>query len=197
MKISKLLAIAICWMFAGVVSAQAGVAKPVAHIDVQVMASDYIKLHGHKISKKEKAGAEKNFIAGFREGFREVGDIAGLDEASSDPFEAGYKAGAQYWMAFPDKRDLIMAGFGYQKLQAKGQWQRAFESSLFTSQNGLSCWLSPMEKAVVGVPESRDGFQYETVQVEINGYLSPDGSFGHLGRLRCEILAMSVRRISD
>lgn len=172
---------------------QAAVEPIEAHVEVKQMASDYLRTHASLMSPKVRVNAEQTFIGGFKQGYSDVGETDNLSADSADPFEAGYKAGAELWKKFPEKRDYILAGFGYTKLSTSGKWQLGFESSLLTMQNGMSCWLSPMNNAIEGIAANGGSVQFETILVDVEGYLSPEGKYGHLGMARCEIIASSVR----
>ena len=170
------------------------VVEPIgAHVEVKQMASEYLRAHSSLMSPKVRLNAEQTFIGGFKQGYGDVGETDNLSAESADPFEAGYKAGAELWKKFPEKRDYILAGFGYTKLSTNGKWQLGFESSLLTMQNGMSCWLSPMDNAIEGIATQGGRAQLETISVDVEGYLSPEGKYGRLGTAPCEIIATSVK----
>ena len=159
--------------------------------EVVASAAQYLQAHA---AGKDAKKTQREFIAGFRAGFKEPFRPDEIEQDSERAFEAGYNAAARYWLRNPERRDEIMAGFGYSKIEAAGLWSLGFEFSQFSSAQGVSCWLDPMFKSVVDVPRSTDLLQHQTLKVSVTGYLSPRGTYGHMGHYSCEIRATSVRR---
>ena len=84
-----------------------------------------------------------------------------------------------------------MADAGYHKVTVTGEWERGFECSLFTPD---------------GVPDSVEGtYWIKNVcqaahfvgikRVQIDGWLSPHGAYGHMGMAPYECYALEIKEL--
>jgi hypothetical protein len=119
----------------------------------------------------------------------------------------GWQAGQAYRLRHPDSVAQIMREYGYTPSQASGTWTFGFEAGGFAPDNvqepphpdwGQSCWYlsfvfdaahaSDVSKLIP--PDQRIGGG--TIRIQVKGYLSPRGSFGHFGACPRQFYATSV-----
>jgi len=105
--------------------------------------------------------------------------------------EAYYK-GQAYWREHPEEREAILAGYGYEKVEADGEWSRGFERSRFVpdGRDGETWWVSSfgaVRWTELG-PGQADA-KFLTARVHLSGYLSTPGRHGHMGQYSRELMA--------
>ena len=112
----------------------------------------------------------------------------------SDIYKTAYTEGQYYWREHPNERNDIFAGYGYVPVEKVGTWSIGFERSSFVPEDqGEEKW-SVSSLGDVKWSELTPGQvdpTFTKARVRIIGYLSPIGSYGHLGGYRREILATS------
>lgn len=115
---------------------------------------------------------------------------------------AAAAAADAYKADHPDEADAIMSAYGYRRVEVEGVWRRASEESTFVpnGQPSEAWWLkgfqefdpyelhSPFEREVA----VDNGPFKRVVAVRIVGYLSPLGSYGHLGASTRQVLVSSM-----
>ena len=108
---------------------------------------------------------------------------------------AAFNAGKAYWFKHPARRREIMLGYGYTEIVIHGKRTTGFEGSLFVpnDQAAQRIWISALDDAKIAV-ESETGKYLDSVPVKVQGYLSPAGSYGHMGGYDREIFATNISR---
>ncbi|MEA3213215.1 MAG: hypothetical protein QOE70_6272 [Chthoniobacter sp.] len=128
-------------------------------------------------------------MRGFFTGFtNHTGSMSGGEDAELK----GFKAGQEFRRANPDKLRDTFESFGYVATEAEGIWMAGFEQSGFKPRNSPEeWWLSGMADTVSDLLEDQkipDG----GISIRITGYLSPRGSYGHLGSYDHEFYATKI-----
>lgn len=104
-----------------------------------------------------------------------------------------YSHGQTYWRDHPSERTKVFSGYGYIAVEREGVWTQGFEISAFdpSDADGGRWWITTFG----GRPWSEVGLDRGTgngqSRVRIVGYLSPKGSYGHLGAYQHEVLVTS------
>ena len=95
-----------------------------------------------------------------------------------------YTQGQAYWRDHPSERAQIFAGYGYTAVEREGVWIKGFEISSFEPSDspGERWWMTslgngPWREVGLDAGNTRRG----PLRLRIDGYLSPKGSYGHLG----------------
>lgn len=103
-----------------------------------------------------------------------------------------YNQGQLYWRDHPNKRELILASYGYVRVDAKGIWRCGFEQSSFTpiGRKNEEWWVSSFRGASWGNLLGSNCNKIHNVRIV--GYLSPIGSYGHLGSYKREVFFTSL-----
>ncbi|MES2149035.1 MAG: hypothetical protein V4508_04490 [Pseudomonadota bacterium] len=133
----------------------------------------------------------EDYAAWFFQGFiSPVGTIATKSELMRD---ASTRA-QFYWRDHPDARDAIFSDYGYAPVESDGVWSRGFEVSSFVPENGSAVKWSLTSFGGVRWrdlgPDHIDAPSHGA-RVHIIGYISPQGSYGHLGGYPREVLITS------
>jgi hypothetical protein len=106
-----------------------------------------------------------------------------------------YTRGQAYWRDHPDERPKIFSEYGYIPVEHEGVWSSGFEISVFepSGAEGERWWMRPFGDG----PWSDTGLDRRAgngpTRIRIVGYLSPQGSYGHLGAFAHEVLVTSAR----
>lgn len=138
---------------------------------------------------RARGDAVQEFARWFFEGFTHPNG----GNALQDPYmHTAWEGGQAFWRERPDRRDEIMAGYGYARVEADGTWQRGFERSAFTPQDrpGETWWVTSFggvrwTDLQPGQPDAH----FTAARVHLSGYLSPQGRHGHLGQYERMLLA--------
>lgn len=112
----------------------------------------------------------------------------------NDAQKRGFEAGKSYRKANPEKVKEILEGYGYEAIEVKGTYRHAFEISEFRSEKNPDerWWVSELQEEGKWVARDDLGRMGERVQVVVKGYLSPPGSYGHMGSGSRELIAQSI-----
>jgi hypothetical protein len=133
-----------------------------------------------------------NFIHGYFAGFTDpTASMTGGELGGA----AGFDAGQEYRRKNPEQLTDVMKSFGYTLIEADGLWTVSFEHSGFRpkgTKEDAEWWLSDVGESDSGLPKD---FQVPEngIFVTIQGYLSAEGRYGHLGSYKHEVF---VRRFS-
>jgi hypothetical protein len=137
--------------------------------------------------------ARDNFVRCFFAGFTNYtgsmsgGELAGLE---------GFKAGQEFRRAHPDQVKETFESFGYVATEAEGVCATGFEQSEFKPRGKNSAerwWLSGMADTMSDLPEEQNVSERD-LTIRINGFLSPKGSYGHLGLYDREFYATKISK---
>ena len=104
-----------------------------------------------------------------------------------------FDAGKAYQVSHLEDADTIMSGYGYRRVAVEGNLLEGFEMNAF----------APKGKAdeLWALGDFRDHLSRQTPNysgssgsnsVQIVGYVSPIGEYGHLGALKREVLVESI-----
>lgn len=134
-----------------------------------------------------------SFLGGFTCGSR-----CGIMNAPQVETQA-YMAGVLLRTAHPEDADVVMAGYGFRRIEVDGVWTRAQEMSAFSpkSDSEQHWWLSFFESPesawqtqFPGQPISSNGNGED--QIHVLGYLSPEGRFGQLAGYTRQLLVVKI-----
>ena len=108
-----------------------------------------------------------------------------------------YMAGVSYRSEHPASVDAIMSEFGFSHIEVEGIWREGDELSVFTPDDrpGEKWWFESFGKNIEWSPSQSSQPRSDSdqgVRLRINGYLSPEGWWGHLGGYSQEFLAKSA-----
>jgi hypothetical protein len=161
--------------------------------DVLEQARAYAKTH-----RSEKPLPGKTLVEEYASGFF-VGFIHGGEFFGSDAFGTAYAKGAARWKEGPDAQQRTFAGYGYQRIEWTGLWTTGFETSRFEpdGQPGLTAWLDFLAGSEAALPKTDPGPRFRKLRLRLTGYLSPRGSYGHLGMHGRELFATSVQVLGN
>jgi hypothetical protein len=147
---------------------------------VATLAQDYIAAHPDArpyLEPTVAASYAREFLDGFLapDGSRSGGPALSLD---------AYHAGQAYRNAHPQALNAILTGYGYVRVNKLGRWTDGFEVSLFEPEDARGgWWVGYLRRQPDRPPPGR---------VRMDGYLSPEGEYGHLGMFRHQVLAISI-----
>ena len=128
------------------------------------------------------------FASDFFAGFTGPNSIRSSDNSIRD---VAFAKGQTYWREHPNERVQIFAGYGYARVEITGIWYIGFERSDFLPNGSTSnrWWLERLEESTSNISLTSELFKY---RVQIVGFLSPEGYFGHRGLYARQLLATSV-----
>lgn len=159
-----------------------------ASVEVQNLAEHYIASLPKSTSPSQLEQARNAFKFAFLSGFT---DSEGAIWSESDAITKGFQAGQTYRHQHPNEVAHIMVGFGYKPIAVRGIWRMGPELSVFCPASNTKAywWLtilgnSPAAKAHVS-PE-------QCIDVQISGFLSPAGQYGHMGGFSRDVYANSI-----
>jgi hypothetical protein len=131
-----------------------------------------------------------NFIRWFFNGFKNPnGSMTGGELGE----ENGFVAGQQYRRDHEAELGSTMTAFGYEPIQVRGLWTVSFEHSGFVpeNRNGEKWWLEGIVSGGFDLPKDYE-IPSGGVNVLVDGFLSSEGQFGHLGMYKHEILVRGL-----
>lgn len=138
---------------------------------------------------RARGDAVQEFAHWFFEGFTHPDGGNSLQDAYT---RTAWEAGQAFWRERLGRRDEIMAGYGYARVEAQGSWRRRFEVSAFTPEDrpGETWWVSSFGgvRWTALQPGQADA-DFAAARVRLSGYLSPPGRHGHLGQYGRTLLA--------
>lgn len=165
---------------------------PSGKAHAEKLAENYISSRAELRTDPYKARfVREDYLSGFKHAF-----LAPHHKLASGPEVsfAAEAAGRDYRRKHPQKFEQTMADYGYQHYDEVGSWVQAFEISSFDpgDRRKIGGWLnilgdSPAERF------KRPEAGCRTLRVM--GYISPKGTYGHLGMYAWEIYASEVRCI--
>lgn len=127
-----------------------------------------------------------DFIRGYFAGFTNPGgSMSGGRLGGAE----GFQAGQEYRRRNPEKLTDIMKGFGYTPIEVEGTWATGFEHSGFKPKDAKDdeeWWLRGVGEIDSGLPNDFH-VPDSGVLVTIQGYVSPEGRYGHLGSYKYEV----------
>jgi hypothetical protein len=130
---------------------------------------------------KDQQRARARFVRAF---FLGITIPASSPGSSDDEYSRGFKTGQEYRRANPDKIKETFESFGNVVTEAEGVWTTGFEHSGFEprgpNSNHENWWLWTTPDTVYEPPEGRRFFG-RGATVHVTGFLSPKGTYGHLG----------------
>lgn len=142
---------------------------------------------------KNPEWARDDFVRCFFMGFtNHTGSMSGGEVAGLQ----GFKAGQEFRRANPDKLKETFESFGYVAAEVEGTWTTGFEHSGFKPHRERSTeewWLSGFSDTVSDLPKG-EKIPDEGVGIRIIGFLSPRGSYGHLGSYDHEFYATKISK---
>jgi hypothetical protein len=178
--------------------ARSGVGPPAFQAPPAVIlrADAYVNSLVSQPNSRRKLEIHHDFLRNFFAGFT---NPEGWMEGGTEASRCGFQAGQEYRRANLAKLQETMEGFGYVTCEAEGNWTVRFEHSGFRPRGRPEeqwwVWLSP-----VGDIESDIARTAKTtragVDVRISGFLSPKGSYGHMGGSEHEFRATKISRIN-
>ena len=137
---------------------------------------------------------EAEYAFCFFQGF--VYPIGQWRSSKEDVCDNAVVAANVYRAEHPAETDAIMRGYGYKRITVNGIWTQSFEQSDFVPDhdpkqkwwvNGFRSFAT-YESSASGLTRSQGG-----AHVQLVGYLSPDGSYGHLGGWNRQVLVFSMK----
>ena len=145
-----------------------------------------------------KAKFEKQFISVF---FMLIGlIIAGCStEHKSRPLDCSYRGLVFIKNSSTNGSRENLKQCGYAEVDVTGIWTRGFEKNQFISDgtNNEKWWVDWFADSRLDALTTQDYEQGFTVaRVRLTGYLSPLGSYGHLGGYRREIVITNFNQIA-
>ena len=159
-----------------------------AGAEVQSLAEHYITSLPKSTPPSQLEQARNAFKFAFLMGFTNSEGAIGSD---NDAITKGFKAGQTYRHRHPHELAHVMAGFGYKPMTMRGIWHTGPELSVFCPANNPKAywWLtilgnSPAAKGHISPEQCTD--------VQISGFLSPAGQYGHMGGFSREVYADSI-----
>jgi hypothetical protein len=153
--------------------------------------------------------ARSDFARAFLQGYSTPGSTIPVNATlcSSRMNGRGWNAGQAYRRAHPDSVAQVMREYGYNEFEGAGTWTVGFEAGGFqpdpvtqaSSPNSpQTCWYlaiihgtdldAQLEQIVPSGARLRGG----TLRVNVRGFLSRPGRFGHLGVCERQLYAVSV-----
>lgn len=121
-----------------------------------------------------------------------------LPTADQGIFGSAYDAGVADRRQHPERWDAVMSGYGYRRVDVVGKMSLGYEKAAFVpdGQVGEIWWVGgpssvPGEVATPDkiIANARNGGS----RVNIIGYLSPKGQYGHLGAYDRQLLVASMK----
>lgn len=131
------------------------------------------------------------FFLGFTQG-------GGTSSAWKAVIRAAHEQGEARWQQGREVQAHTFAGYGYTRVELTGTWVSAFETSSFQSDSlQCGCWLNFLRGMQSERPKARDMSERQALRVQVVGYLSPKGRYGHLGVYGRELWAESIKVLVD
>ena len=145
------------------------------------------------IEKYADPNEQVDFVRGYRDGYKFAltklnmpKHLHGSIDEDKTPYANGYRLGRS--QGFEDiKKSSPKCGFtdfGYKPVSdLKGKLRFNFEQNEFATSGGETHWVE-LRGAL------RKNIRKE--EVVVTGYLSPEGSYGHMGRYRKELIIIGI-----
>lgn len=168
-------------------------AADLPHVVVQ-SADDFAhRSMGRQLPPREVMLGEysKNFFSGFTHPWGGVITKSAL-------IQDAYTRGQAYWHEHPEDRGNIFAAYGYTAVERDGVWSRGFEKSTFepVGATRATWWMSSFGGRPWSEAGLDPGLGRGRVPVHIEGYLSPNGRYGHLGTYERELLVITGQSVA-
>ena len=164
---------------------------PAKAVEIPPIVKKHFETYAASHSKEKKHPSDRPSEQIFAYFFF-IGLTSPYEVWTSEGFETdAYNQGQSYWRDHPNERELILASYGYVRVDVKGVWRCGFEESSFTpiGRKNEEWWVSSFRGAT---REKKFGSNcYKNHSVRIIGYLSPTGNYGHLGAYKREIFFTS------
>lgn len=175
----------------GVLPDQA-IAAPVPD-DVRRLAAAYAKTHPDEKAPRGSSPQDE-YTRGFLQGFL-------FPDGSMDRpgiYWAAYAQGQARWWEGPEAQERTFAGYGYARVELTGSWLSGFETSFFQPDgHDRGYWLSFLPGVKLDLPWSPGFPAHNKRRIRVLGYLSPAGSYGHLGMYVRELYARFVEIVDE
>ncbi|MES2299886.1 MAG: hypothetical protein V4582_22795 [Pseudomonadota bacterium] len=185
MHLKKLIVLLSCFGSA-LCGAQAFAAS--TPVVVEKLAQAYVKAHAGADNAAAQRAMADTYAATFFIGYlQHNGGIWNAPALES----AAYTDGQAYGRAHPGERDAILLGYGYERVEVDGVWERGFELSKFVPADRPpeEWWLSSYGGVAwhdLGLGQQIPSFN--KARVHIVGYASSIGRHGHLGMYQRDVL---------
>lgn len=156
--------------------------------DVRRLAVAYVKAHPEEKAPRGSSLSDE-YARGFLQGF--LYPEGSLERPGI--YWAAYAQGQARWREGPEAQERTFAGYGYARVELTGSWLSGFETSFFQPDgHDRGYWLSFLPGVKLDLPWSPGFPARDRRRVRVVGYLSPEGSYGHLGMYVRELYARSV-----
>ena len=153
--------------------------------------------------------SRSDFARAFLHGYSTPGSTIPVNATlcSSRMNGRGWNAGQAYRLAHPDSVAQVMREYGYKEFEGAGTWTVGFEAGGFqpdvvtetsSAKSPQNCWYlafihgpalsAQLEQIVPSEARLRGGI----LRVNVRGYLSRPGRFGHFGVCERQLYAVSV-----
>jgi len=151
------------------------------------------------VAEHENEEERIQFLKGFRQGalqttigFTYTG--SSLDKENT-PYAVGYRSGKAYIAEQAKMKKFIsLSEFGYQLITLEGILHLGFEQSHFTPKGqDRPYWIVFPDSLRSQIPK---GTWPDGKSVTINGWLSPRGIYGHMGRATYEFIVHEILKSS-
>jgi len=156
--------------------------------EVQSIAKQYVDSLAKSTRPELVDQARADFIWSFLQGFTNSEGAVG---SSKDAVSKGFEAGQKYRHKNPEMLAHTMAGFGYTAIDVRGTWQTGPELSGFApgNQRNPIWWLSILGNS----PAAKSDISPEhCFYVNITGFLSPAGRYGHMNGFSHEVFVYEM-----
>lgn len=156
--------------------------------EVRLIAEQYVAGLPRSMSQEQSNQVRADFIWFFLEGF--TSSVGAVSE--SDAVNKGFEAGQNYRRLNPEKLDRTMAGFGYRAINLQGFWKTDFELSAFVpaAQPSTVWW---MKFSGDSFPSRSNFSPDECHNIQISGFLSPAGHYGHMGAFTRQVFVEGIK----
>ena len=186
--VAPALLLTLC-LSAGGAHAQPGAAAAGPVPDVVLRIARAAQALPEAAAARARGDAVQEFAHWFFEGFTHPDGGDALQDAY---LRTAWQAGQAFWRERPGRRDEIMGGYGYARVEAEGTWTRRFEVSAFAPQDrpGETWWVTSFGGVRwTALQAGQADADFATARVRLSGYLSPPGRHGHLGQYGRTLLA--------
>jgi len=133
-----------------------------------------------------------HYLEGFFMGY--TSPMSKLMGGNDAVYRRGFQAGQKFWRSHPDKIKETMEAFGYRFTKVNGAWIVGFEWSDFRPRSlfpSKKWWLSNLTASDFG-RISRLAGTAGGISIHVSGYLSPKGSYGHMGDYAHELFVTEI-----
>lgn len=151
-------------------------------------------------SAYSKGEEQIEFLRGYRYGYLQL--LIDDEEASSmsihpgaSPYAAGFRAALRYAKERGEHKPPLGVGldsFGYKPVERVGKFSLEFERSHFIPGNNEPIWCYRLPKAV---REKGVGILRDEKILKVKGWLSPEGTYGHMGACQYEVVISELSKV--